>query len=148
MSQSKRAPLSLSALSLYSHTDYSTYDTFPPVNIVTLSPLCTALGLELTLSRCVLAKLLAIRTMHGDFAWYHRKFKHDDSELLCSCEKNKSPDYLIHCPRMRRWFRQWPARPAWPPPDNNKEGIVYLQQLLSNPEDFADFIRLAKEPSF
>ena len=98
---------------------------------------------ELTLSRRVLAKLLAIRTMHGDFAWYHRKFKHDDAELLCSCGKDKSPDHLIHCPRMWRWFRQWPARPAWPPA-NTKEGIMYLQQLLSNPEDCADFIRLAK----
>ena len=45
------------------------------------------------------------------------------------------------------WFQQWPARPAWLPA-NTKEGIIYLQQMLSNPEDFADFIRLAKEPSF
>ena len=44
---------------------------------------------------------------------------------------------------MRRWFTQWPAWPAWPPA-NTKEGITYLQGLLSNPEDFADFLRLAK----
>ena len=44
---------------------------------------------------------------------------------------------------MRHWFTQWPARPAWPP-TNTKEGITYLQELLCNPEDFADFIRLAK----
>ena len=98
---------------------------------------------ELNLSRRVLTKFLATRTMHGDFAWYHRKYKHDDAELLCSYGKDKSPDHLIHCPRMRRWFLQWPARPAWPP-SNTKEGKKYLQQLLSCPEDFADFIRLAK----
>ena len=102
---------------------------------------------ELTLSRRILAKLLAIRIMHGDFAWYHRKFRHDDAELLCSCGKDKSPDHLIRCPRIRRWFRQWPARPGWPPA-NIKEGIMYLQQLLSNPEDFADFTHLAKRAWF
>ena len=57
---------------------------------------------ELNLSRRILAKFLAIRTMHGDFAWYHRKYKHDDAELLCSCGKDKSPDHLTHCPRMQR----------------------------------------------
>ena len=98
---------------------------------------------ELTLSRPVLAKPLAIRMMHGDFAWYHRKYKHDDAALLCSCGKDKSPDHLVHCPRMRRWFLQWFARPAWPS-INIEEGIIYLQQLLSDPEDFADFLRLAK----
>ena len=98
---------------------------------------------ELTLSRPVLAKLLAIRTMHGDFAWYHGIYKHDDAVLLCSCGKDKSSDRLVHYPRMRRWFLQWPARPAWLP-TNIEEGIVYLHQLLSDPEDFADFLRLAK----
>lgn len=99
---------------------------------------------ELNLSRRVLAKLLAIRTRHGDFAWYHREYKHDDAELLCSCGKDKSPDHLVHCSRMRRWFSQWPARPAWPPTDT-KEGILCLEQLLSKPEDFADFLRLANK---
>ena len=106
-------------------------------------PYSTTSPEELTLSRPILAKLLAIRTKHGDFAWYHRKYKHDDAELLCSCGKDKSPEHLVHCPRMRRWFTQWPARPAWPPA-NTKEGITYLQGLLSNPEDFADFLRLPK----
>ena len=39
---------------------------------------------------------------------------------------------------------QWPAQPALPP-TNTEEGIPYLQELLSNPEDFADFLRLAKK---
>ena len=53
---------------------------------------------ELTLSRHVLVKLLAISTMHGDFAWYHRKYKHDDAVHLCSCEKDKSRTiwYTVH----------------------------------------------------
>ena len=36
---------------------------------------------ELPLIRPVLAKLLAIHMMHCDFAWYHRKYKHDDVVL-------------------------------------------------------------------
>ena len=93
---------------------------------------------ELTLSRPVLAKLFAIRTIHGDFAWYRRKCRHYDALLICSCGKDKFPDHMVYCPQMQRWFLQWPARPAWPP-TNTDEGIVYLQQLLSNPEDFAGF---------
>ena len=70
----------------------------------------TTSQVERTLSRPVLTKLLSIRTIHGDFAWYHRKYKHDDAVLLCSCGEEKSPDHLVHCPRMRRRFFQWPAR--------------------------------------
>lgn len=44
---------------------------------------------------------------------------------------------------MRRLFRQWPIQLPWPP-TNTKEGIEYLQQLLSHPEDFAEFLRLAE----
>jgi hypothetical protein len=98
---------------------------------------------QLSLTRPILAKLLAMRTTHRDFAWYHQKFKHDDAILSCVCGKDKSPNHLVHYPRMRRRFRQWPMRPVWPPSDT-KEGIIYLNQLLSGPEDFADFIRLAE----
>ena len=58
-------------------------------------------------------------------------------------ERTSSLTNLVHCPQMRRWFLQWHARPAWPP-TNTEEGIVYLQQLTGTPEDFADFLRLAK----
>ena len=40
---------------------------------------------ELDLPRDVLAKMLSIRTRHGDFAWYHRKYNHKDTNLTCSC---------------------------------------------------------------
>ncbi|KAI1676233.1 polyprotein [Pyrenophora tritici-repentis] len=46
---------------------------------------------ELELTRPTLARLLAIRTSHGDFAWYHRKFHHDNATLECSCGRPKTP---------------------------------------------------------
>jgi hypothetical protein len=49
------------------------------------------------------------------------------------------PIFFIDCQHA-----QWPAQPALPP-TNTEEGIPYLQELLSNPEDFADFLRLAKK---
>jgi hypothetical protein len=52
---------------------------------------------ELGLPRPVLARLLAIRSKHGDFAWYHTKFKHDDANIECSCGRLKTPEHLVHC---------------------------------------------------
>ena len=49
---------------------------------------------ELDLPRASLARLLSIRSMHGDFAWYHQKFHHDDANLTCSCGLDKTPEHL------------------------------------------------------
>src|SRR6202165_3316114 len=46
------------------------------------------------LSRLQLHHFLAIRTGHGDFSWYHRKFKHGSSELKCSCGAANEDKYL------------------------------------------------------
>src|SRR4051794_28771603 len=69
-------------------------------------------------------------TRHGDYAWYHKKFRHEDATLTCACGKEKAPSHLVHCPRARRRFASWPQRPSWPP-TNAREGLKYLQQLLS-----------------
>lgn len=104
-------------------------------------PYSTTAPAELSLSRRALAKLLSTRTMHGDYAWYHKKFKHEDADLNCACGKEKSPSHIVHCPRARRRFASWPHRPAWPP-TNSQEGLHYLKELLSSPEDFVSFIGL------
>lgn len=46
---------------------------------------------ELSLPRSILHRLLAIRTGHGDFSWYHTKFNHEDAKLDCSCGQPKTP---------------------------------------------------------
>ena len=70
---------------------------------------------ERTSSPTVLTELPTIRTMHGNFGWYHCRYKHDNAAHLCSCGKVMSPGHLVHCPQMRHWFLQWPACPVWPP---------------------------------
>lgn len=53
-----------------------------------------------------------------------------------------SLDQLVHCPRLRCCFRQWHMRPTRPPA-STKKASMYLQQLLSSPEDFTELLRLA-----
>ena len=100
---------------------------------------------ELGLPRPMLQKYLAIRTGHGDFAWYHRKFKHDDAELDCSaCRRAKTPEHIVFCRKTtgRRTFDEWP----WPGdrerryPDTPTEKHRYLADLIETPTAFKDFL--------
>lgn len=99
--------------------------------------------LELGLTRPTLAKLLAIRTSHGDFAWYHRRFHHDDATLKCSCGRLKTPEHIALCRKTRTAsvFRRWPKRPL-APPTTPREAAKYLQTLWEEPEDFAALLEL------
>ncbi|RAL63687.1 hypothetical protein DID88_003730 [Monilinia fructigena] len=76
---------------------------------------------------------------HGDFAWYHNKFRHANALTECSCGAAKAPMHLVHCPRSHKRFKDWPSRPPIPP-TSNAEGLRYLTHLLSNPMDFAKFL--------
>lgn len=97
--------------------------------------------LELSLPRSTLHRILALRTGHGDFRWYHRKFKHVDAKLVCGCGMEKTEEHLVHCRRVFRFFYNWPLRPKRPPRDS-KEGYDYIQKLLKKPQKFADFLQL------
>ncbi|KAG0156216.1 hypothetical protein PDIDSM_3393 [Penicillium digitatum] len=66
---------------------------------------------ELELRRPALHRWLALRSSHGDFDWYHRKFNHEDAKLDCSCGRRKSPEHLALCHKPQRSFRHWPKRP-------------------------------------
>jgi ribonuclease HI len=96
---------------------------------------------ELDLPRSTLHRLLAIRTGHGDFDWYHKKFKHDDAVLNCSCGKKKTPDHLVHCRKTFRFLWNWPFKPKRPP-RNQSEGWDYLRLLQGSPRDFEKFLQL------
>lgn len=52
---------------------------------------------ELRLPRAALARLLAARSGHGDFAAYHDRFGHVDAERRCHCGAYKAPSHFIHC---------------------------------------------------
>jgi hypothetical protein len=83
----------------------------------------------------------SLRSKHGDFAWYHKKFKHDDALLQCSCGRTKTPEHIVHCRKMAASFNKWPLRPT-SPPSTPKEGLEYLALLLSQPRDFEALLRL------
>ena len=94
---------------------------------------------ELDLPRSTLHYLLALRTSHGDFSWYHRKFLHADATLTCSCGQPKTPEHITLCRKTRTAFRFWPQKPLTPP-TNQGEGINYLKCLIAKPSDFARFL--------
>lgn len=93
------------------------------------------------LPRNTLRHLLAARTGHGDFAWYHRRFHHDDAILQCRCGKDKSTLHPIGCRFSRNLFAQWP----WPsprprlPPTTRRDRVAYMADLLDSPALFSGF---------
>ena len=94
---------------------------------------------ELELPRATLHCLLAIRSSHGDFHWYHTKFQHTDANLFCSCGFCKTPVHLVCCRKTKTAFRYWPQRP-FAPPTCLVEGFAYLTCLLAKPTDFAKLL--------
>ena len=65
---------------------------------------------ELDLLRATLHRLLAIRTIYGDFSWYLTKYSHIDAKLTCSCGQPKTPEHLICCRKSKTptLFKLWP----------------------------------------
>lgn len=52
---------------------------------------------KLALSRQLLHSLIAVRTVHGDFASCHENFKHEDATMECICGQTTSPTQFIRC---------------------------------------------------
>lgn len=96
---------------------------------------------ELGLPRATLHRLLALRTGHGDFSWYHTKFKHEDAKLDCSCGSPKTPEHLVHCKKVFRYLYNWPLKPKRPP-RTEFEGWDYIRRLIKEPQKFSDFVQL------
>jgi ribonuclease HI len=96
---------------------------------------------ELELPRATLHKLLALRTGHGDFEWYHKKFNHLDAVLTCNCGCPKTPEHLVHCRWIRHTFKDWPDKPDSLPKDY-AQGFSYMQTLTAKPSNFALFLKI------
>jgi hypothetical protein len=100
---------------------------------------------ELSLPRTVLHRLLALRTGHGDFTAYHRRFNHDenDCEMQCPhCGMDKTPEHLVFCRFSLRQFNKWPWPCAGEPerPRSTRAKREYLRDLVECPEAFAEFV--------
>ncbi|KAI1519233.1 Exo-endo-phos-2 multi-domain protein [Pyrenophora tritici-repentis] len=94
----------------------------------------------LWLPRRILAKVLMIRSTHGDFEWYHRKFNHEDTSK-CLCGRPKTPEHLVFCKRATTHFKKWPLRPIVPP-RTRQEGLAHLAQLIDQPQEFETFVKV------
>lgn len=96
---------------------------------------------ELRLPRKVLHHLLAARSGHGDFAWYHRKFNHPNAKLDCTCGRAKAPSHLVFCRKTQEpdTKRKWPT--FRPEPASQ---IIYWQRLLAEPKEFEHFLKVTQ----
>ena len=95
----------------------------------------------LALSRPILHRYLAIRTGHGDFAWYHKRQGHDNANLYCSCGRKKTPNHLVWCRKLKRTFKMWPDPPRAYPRTRN-ERLDYLRSLLEKPSKFQVYLEV------
>ncbi len=93
---------------------------------------------ELRLPRPILHHLLAMRSGHGDFEWYHRKFNHKDV-TTCSCGRPKTPEHIVHCRKTTRLRDKWPI--FKPTPATPHE---YWLRLISSPKDFEHFVQVTQ----
>lgn len=80
--------------------------------------------------RATLHRLLAARSGHGDFASYHERFGHTDSNNHCSCGERKTPQHVFFCRRLRG-HRLLPR---------HAPRAVYIQYLGEESEEWASFV--------
>jgi hypothetical protein len=104
---------------------------------ITTSPRCPA---ELKLPRPLLARILAARTGHGDFAAYHERFNHEDAYLLCRCGARKTSFHFLFCCIAKRRL----PLPLGPPSETipyllgTPKGTAKLAAWLSKTHFFED----------
>ena len=79
--------------------DFATYLTDLPARpgIISLPPPLPEPSPILSLPRQALARLLAARSGHGDFASYHERFGHEDAVIRCRCGARTTPTHFIFC---------------------------------------------------
>lgn len=90
----------------------------------------------LHLPRPIAGRILAIRSMHGDFADYHDRFQHEDANLYCSCGKRKSPLHFYFC----RTGKAYKSLSTDPP----SVAIPWLLGTRSGAEKLSDWLRSSR----
>jgi len=93
----------------------------------------------LSLPRRTLQRLIAARTGHGDYRWYHTKFKHADNPPY-SCGEVRTPTHMVYCQKARRRRAAWPT--ADPTPEHCRQG--YWKRLIQEPALFEKFDKNTK----
>jgi hypothetical protein len=102
------------------------------------------------LSRRTLHRFLVLKTGHGDFIAYHRRFNHDEDncEMQCPhCGSEKTPEHIVFCPKSLGVFRSWP----WPNgtrrrrrPETTEDRRRYLEDIMAEPKAFNKFVEVTE----
>ncbi len=96
---------------------------------------------ELQIARSSLARLVAARTGHGDFAAYRQRFAFadgDNSRNRCSCGALKKPEHFFYCRIARRRY----GGPTGPP------RRLCPEYLLGDPEGASHFDAWIRKTKF
>jgi ribonuclease HI len=80
--------------------DFRTWWARLPARTPTLPPPTPKTPPWLKMLRPTLARLLAARSGHGDFAAYHERWAHEDAQMMCACGARTAPDHFLQCPRL------------------------------------------------
>ena len=111
---------------------------YPALEIGTLPPPAPQAPRELALPRRHLARLLAARSGHGDFAQYHERFKHENAELHCRCGARKAPTHFLFCRKAYR--KDLLAR--------SKGRLLTREEVLTTPEGAIAFSAWLAETNY
>lgn len=93
---------------------------------------------DLSIGGRFLGHLIASRTGHEDFAFYHIRFKHDTAKLICNCGSPKAPLHFFFCKILRRREGRplGPISSLIPTLLGTSEGAGTLSEWLGKPDFF------------
>ena len=112
----------------------SSWKNFPQRQNLPLPAPSLGLPPALSLPRPVLARLLAARSGHGDFAKYHKRFGHTPATIHCRCGARTSPTHFFFCRYSRqRHLLEW------------HNGLLTLQEILPGSTPRPDVPRDTRE---
>ncbi len=98
---------------------------------------------ELCLQRPALARIIASRTGHGDFAAYHSRFNHENAVNHCSCGRTKSPLHFYFCKKsnLRKLTANLRTSEAIPWLLGNPKGDIRLAKWITDSKFFVNICR-------
>jgi hypothetical protein len=98
---------------------------------------------ELCLQRPALARIIASRTGHGDFAAYHTRFNHENAVNHCSRRRTKSPLHFYFCKKsnLRKLTANLNTSEAIPWLLGNQKGAVRLAKWITDSKFFVNICR-------
>ncbi len=133
-------------LCLDRHADFCRYWAATAPRALALPPPLIRVLKALSLSRPILARILAARSGHEDFADYHEQFHHLSATLRCRCGARTTPLHFFDC-RIGGHRSLLHTRNSGPPPQANSRhnrhrstharGLAYRVSILRSGKTLA-----------